>query len=324
MSGCNCNIHDGITMRPHHLLCLYCLKGGGNPPDCEAAELDEALQTVAEDRNVLITLETAFDCMGGPDTFPGKYDPATRRKDLQVLRALNLAPGDTRSARELLLKRLPALLPSLEGICQLGGETGPAWKECPVAYSGAYEKGIEAGVVTLREADEKAQTKEDSCAEIAIAERLQIHPHLLLCLLCNYGGDMRAPLVEDNLWEVLVRCRENPDIEIELVEGSSACMVCPPCTGYDPCHAVCDAGCGLRNRLKDLTTFWKLGLQAGDVLPARELWALLFEKIDNLAEVCDNPDGVVAEWTTCGGTYSGKYERVRAEGVEKLLNPDAE
>ncbi len=311
---------DGMTMRPHHLMCLFCLKGGGNPPDRESARLDEKLQAIEADRNILITLETAFDCMGGPTTFPTKHDAATRRKDLQVLRALNMVPDATRNARELFHRRIPQNIPNLAGICQLGGESGPAWQECPEAYTGAYEKGLEEGIIIFRDPVEKEQSKVDSAAEIMTAERLRVRPHHLCCILCAYGGGMRAPLVEDNLWEILVRSRENPDIEIELIEG--ACMVCPPCQGYDPDKEICDAGCGLRDRLKDLNTFQKLGLQHGDVLPARELWALLFEKLESLADICDNPDGVIPEWSTCGGTHSGKYEKLRAEGVDKLLNPE--
>lgn len=311
---------EGITIRPHHMLCLFCLKGGAQPPDCVCAQLDEKLEIIENDRNVMITMETAFDPMGGPCTFPQKHDAATRRKDLQVLRDLNLVPGDTRPARELFKRRVPEKIPSLEGICCLGGETGPAWRECPVAYSGAYEKGIAAGIITMRDPGNKEQAKVDSCDVIAKADRLRVRPHHLLCILCAYGGSMRGPLVEDNLWEILVRTRENPDIEVELIEG--ACMICPPCQGYDPDREICDAGCGLRDRLKDLNTFQKLGLQHGDVLPAKELWALLFEKLESLADICDNPGGCIPEWTTCGGTTSGKYERLREEGVEKLLNPE--
>ncbi len=322
MASQNCSNPESITMRPHHLMCLLCLKGGGNPPDRESAKLDEKLKAIEDDRNILITLETAFDCMGGPKTFPTEYDPATRRKDLQVLRALNMVPGATRNARELFHRRIPQNIASLEGICQLGGESGPAWQECPQAHSGAYEKGLEAGIIIFRDPVQKEQSKVDSCDELMTTDRLRVRPHHLLCILCAYGGGMRAPLVEDNLWEILVRSREEPDVEIELIEG--ACMVCPPCHGYDPDREICDAGCGLRDRLKDLNTFQKLGLQHGDVLPARELWALLFEKLEKLSDICDNPDGVIPEWSTCGSAHSGKYEKLREEGVEKLLNPGPE
>ncbi|NLJ35094.1 MAG: hypothetical protein GX358_02475, partial [candidate division WS1 bacterium] len=59
-----------ITLRPHHLMCLFCLKGGGNPPDREEWKLDEALEAIEQDRNLMITLQTAFNSMGGPSNQP--------------------------------------------------------------------------------------------------------------------------------------------------------------------------------------------------------------------------------------------------------------
>ncbi len=301
-----------ITMRPHHLMCLHCLKGGGAPPDCACAGLEQKLEQIEADRNTLITLETAFDCMGGPDTFPGKYDPATRRKDLQVLRALNLVPGATRSAYWLIGLWLPKLLPTLEGICRLGGTSGPGWEECPVAGSDAYEKGMEAGIIASRSMKEMQQAKAESCAEIETTDRLRIRAHHLLCIMCFYGRELEEPLAEDNLWEALVKIRENPDVEIELIEG--ACMICPPCTIYDPQRGICDGLCSLRDRLKDLNTFWKLGLQPGDVLTAREVYDLIFERIGDIREICGNPGNLIPEWADCGGCTDERYEKALARG----------
>jgi len=179
-----------ICLRPHHLLCLFCLQGGGDPPDRAEWELDEALRRIQADRNLLITLEAAYNCMGGPTNQPQRFDPATRRKDLQVLQQLNLAPGDTRPAHWLLRDWVPRFLPNLANICDLGGETGPAWQECPECRTGAYECGLKEGVIPLRAAEAMACDKERSCAEIASAERLRLRPHHLLCIMCFWA---RAP-----------------------------------------------------------------------------------------------------------------------------------
>jgi hypothetical protein len=303
---------SGLTLRAHHLLCLFCRRGGGQPPDLGAAALDEALSRMQADRNVLVTLAAAFDCMGGPHTYPQRHDPVTRRKDLQVLRALDLVPGATRPARELLLHRLPGALPHLDGICALGPGASPVWPQCPVAGTGAYERGLAAGVVQLRPAADKERSKEESCAQIAAATRLRVRPHHLLCLLCAYGGGMRAPLVEDNLWEILDRCRQNPDIEIELVEG--CCMVCPPCTGLDPDRGICDAGCGLRDRLKDLNTLFALGLPSGAVVTARHVFDLVYARIRDIGAICGNPGNRIPEWRDCGGCSDGRFQAALALG----------
>jgi hypothetical protein len=301
-----------VKVRPHHLMCLHCLKGGGDPPDRETANLDGLLAELEADRNTLLTLETAFDCMGGPTTFPTKHDPATRRKDLQVLRALNLVPDETRCAFWMLGTWMPDKLPTLEGICELGGESGPAWKECPVAYTGAYEKGLAAGIVKQRTKEEMEAAKKASCEEMYAAERLRIRAHHLLCMMGYYGSGREEPLAADNLYEAIVIMRENPEIEVELIEG--ACMICPPCSGYDPGREICDAGCALRDRLKDLNTFQVLGLQPGDVRTARELYDLIWERIPDIRAICENPGNLIPEWANCGGVTSDKYQKARDRG----------
>ncbi len=301
-----------VGVRPHHLMCLYCLKGGGDPPDREKADLDGLLAEIEEDRNTLLTLQTAFDCMGGPTTFPTKHDPATRRKDLQVLRALNLVPDETRCAFWMLGTRLPQSIPTLEGICELGGESGPAWKQCPLAYTGAYEKGLEAGIIPDRPKDEMPRAKEESVEEMERLGRLRIRAHHLLCMMCFWGRHHDEPLEVDNLYEAVEAIRENPDIEIELIEG--ACMICPPCTGYDPGREICDAMCALRDRLKDLNTFHLLGLKPGDVISGHDVYELIWERIPDIKMVCENPGNLIPEWANCGGVSDGRYESARERG----------
>lgn len=301
-----------IALRPHHLLCLLCLRGGGEPPDRGEWRLDEARRRIAADRNLLITLETAVNCMGGPTNQPARFDPATRRKDLQVLQQLNLAPGDTRPAHWLLRDVVPRLWPTLAGVCDLGGETGPAWRECPECRSGAYARGVAEGVIPLRSAEDMADDKKRSCAEIVSAERLRIRPHHLLCIMCFWGTGTDAPVAADNLWEPLLRMRDNPEIEVELVEG--ACMVCPPCHGWDPRRNICDAACGLRDRLKDLNTLQRLGLAPGDVRTARELYDLIWERITDIGEICGNMNETPLEWHDCAGARGDRHNKARERG----------
>lgn len=301
-----------VSLRPHHLLCLFCLRGGGKPPDTEERGLEEVLRRIGQDRNLLVTLETGVNCMGGPTNEPERYDPATRRKDLQVLQKLNLAPGDTRPAHWLLRDSIPRFCKSLQGICDLGGQSGPAWPECSECRSGAYGRGLEAGVVPLRAPEDMARDKAQSCAEIASCDRLRLRPHHLLCIMCFWGTETDAPIPGDNLWEPLIRMRENPEIEVELVEG--ACLVCPPCHGWDPQRNICDTSCGLRDRLKDLNTLQRLGLAPGDVRTARELYDLIWERIPDIREICGHMNPETIEWHDCGGCRDGRHARARMRG----------
>ena len=92
-------------------------------------------------------------------------------------------------------------------------------------------------------------------------------------------------------------------------------MVCPPCHGFEPKSAICVAGCGLRDRLKDLDVLQKLGLLPGATLKARDLYALLFERVPHSADICDYGEGHVREWRACGGSFSGNYEKGREKGI---------
>ncbi len=301
-----------VGLRPHHLLCLFCLQGGGDPPDRAEWRLDGILDLIRRDRNLLITLETAYNCLGGPANQPSLHDPATRRKDLQVLQRLNLAPGDTRPAHWLLRDYVPKYLPDLRGICDLGGETGPAWHECPECRTGAYERGLRAGIVPLHDPEVMACRKRESVAALEAADRLRIRPHHLLCITCFWGTGTDAPIAADNLWEPLVRMRDNPDLEVELVEG--ACMVCPPCHGWDPERNLCDTVCGLRDRLKDLNTLQALGLAPGDIRTARELYDLIWERISDIKAICGGMNAEVLEWRDCAGVTDGRLSRARERG----------
>lgn len=301
-----------LAVRPHHLLCLFCLQGGGNPPDREVGLLDLVLKRVQANRNLMLTMETAFNATGGPANEPALYDPATRRKDLQVLQQLNLAPGDTRPAHWLLRDYIPRYFPTLWNVCDLGGETGPAWKECPECRSGAYRQGLQAGIITLRSAEDMAECKRWSCEQVETTGRLRLRPHHLLCIMDFWGLGNDAPIAGDNLWEPLIRMRDNPDIEVELVEG--ACMVCPPCHAWDPERNICDGACGLRDRLKDLNTLQKLGLAPGEVRTARELYDLIWERITDIQQICGNMNTTVLEWHDCAGVRDGRHGKARCRG----------
>jgi len=106
--------------------------------------------------------------------------------------------------------------------------------------------------------------------------------------------------------------RDNPEIEVELIEG--ACMVCPPCHGWDPQRNICDAACGLRDRLKDLNTFQKLGLAPGDVRTARELHNLIWERITDIGAICGHMNTTPTEWHDCGGVRDGRHAKARERG----------
>ena len=182
-------------------------------------------------------------------------------------------PGAPRHLYELLFERIE----TPQGICAYD-TTG--WEGCPHASSGAYEKiRAKGSIVHKRSDEEKNEYRKKSIEDIYTGERLYIRSHHLMCIACSYnGGELNTPRPEDTIYEAILRIQEKPDIEITLVEG--CCTLCDPCDGYDPETDRCVHGGGLiRDYKKDLDVFQKLGLMPGATMKARELYALLFEKI---------------------------------------------
>lgn len=293
-----------VTVRARDLLGLICLHGGGEPPHMPPG-LPEVYAQVLAHPDTPLTLTSAFDCAGGPYQFPHQDNAFQRRMDLHILQRLQLVPGDTRTAREL-FRRAALEITSLDGICvfEHPTERWPSWPEEAVA---AYAAGLQKPLPDPQTKEQMAQAKLDSVAEIETSERLYLRPHHLMCITCFYGGGATGPILVDNLWEPILRMRENPEIPITLIEGD--CMVCPPCPGFDHRSGTCIRVCGLKDRRKDLDTLQLLDLLPGDTMPARELFARYLERIPHANPVCHYAEGSIPEWQPCGSAVNGNYEK---------------
>lgn len=295
-----------LHLRARDLLGLVCLHGGGQPPYLPP-ELPEVYGQLVAHPETPLTLTAAFNCLGGPHQFPREDSAYQRRMDLHVLQRLMLAPGDTRTAREL-FRRLKLQVATLDGICVFAEPTAnwPSWPQDAVE---AYARGLQRPLEPPQSPEQMAAAKQSTAAAIATEERLYIRPHHLMCMMCYYGSGAEQPLAVDNLWELVVRIRENPQIEITLIEGD--CMVCPPCHGYDHRSGACVAGCGLRDRRKDLDVLQILDLLPGDTLPAAELYRRYRERIPGTELICQYvADGfTIPEWQSCGSAANERYPK---------------
>ncbi len=245
-----------------------------------------------------------------------------RKRDLDVLQRLGLAPGDARRARylyELLFERID----TPDSICAYNT---PGWEGCPAARSGIYESIREKGwreLVFDRNEKEMARARRESSRRIVSDPVLHVRPHHLMCMSCWYGstggGDARTNDTLDLLW---TRISTDPDVEIMLVEGN--CEACHCCDGFHPETTRCVHTCGLiRDYKKDLDIFQKLGLMPGDRMNARALLSLLFERIPSTRDVCGYETGVVTsrEWEICGGADGNRgYERARREVLAEMMS----
>lgn len=312
-----------LEVRPYQLMCVVCRIGEGRTEDLGDPRLTEILKTVRGDPKLPLALRCNADTVyryqnpgHGEDTPEGELHNAKR--DLDILQKLGLVPGDTRPARDM-FERLLDNVSTARGICAYEKVTSPTWQGCPRAESGNYEKGRALGikaVIPPRDAKDKANSKKTSAAEVYEAKTLRIRPHHLLCMSCFFGrAEKLAPIQEDNLFEAIDAIQKNPDFPVMLVAG--CCMICPPCSMYDPATNLCVGGrsMALRDQKKDLDVLQKLGLKYGDTLPARKLYQLLYERIPSTRDICGYGDGQTRarEWSICGGAEKDDaYQKARA------------
>ncbi|MCE5239701.1 hypothetical protein LLH23_14630 [bacterium] len=140
---------EGLFIRPHHLMCITCFYGGGATGPIPGDNLWEPLARIKANPDLPVTLVEG-DCMvcppcGGHDHRSGTCirlcGLKDRRKDLDTLRLLDLLPGDTMPAREL-LARYVERIPHVRVVCDYGEQRVPEWLACGGSFSGNYEKGL--------------------------------------------------------------------------------------------------------------------------------------------------------------------------------------
>ena len=321
--------YSGMSLRPSQLLCALCSLGeSSSGPEDE--QLTEVLARVRETPDMPITLRCSVgDIFGYQDPVAEGEAPegfeCDRRRDLDVLLRLNLPPGATLTAR-ILFNRLLDRITTVSGICDYDTVTSDAWKGCPKARSGRYEKARERGIEAIippRSEEEMEREKKASLAAMLQAEAIPVRPHILLCAVCQYGGGVRPPFKPDNLPELLQLILQKPNTRITMAEAADW-MMCAPCPNRAPrlnaCVNVKGSG-GLTNQLRDLRTLQRLGLTYGATMNAKELFRLILERIPSTLDVCrlDSPAPSVW-WDPCGErtTNNPEYEKGREMLMKEL------
>lgn len=313
-----------ITIRPFQLLSTVCILGGSKCPNMESEKAADVLEKVKTNPTTTIRLASNVDeiihftALGAADlTSPDTQDVFNRKRDLDVLQRLGLVPGDTRRARylyELLFSRIRTTY----NICSYNT---PGWQGCALAHNGSYERIQVQGwkaVVYSRSDQECEEYRRSNVGRIKSDKGLFVRPHHLMCLSCWYGeGKDQSPRPNDTIFEIWQRIRSEPDVSITLVEGT--CMACDSCDGFHPATGRCVHSCGLiRDYKKDLDCLQKLGLMPGASMKARELFALLYERIPSTREICAYGDGIVRsnEWSICSSPDGNPgYEKARLTGI---------
>jgi hypothetical protein len=307
-------------------MCIVCKLGSGLTSDLLDEKLTEILREVRKNPIIPVTLRCNVDSLyryqnpGRSEDTPGG-DLFNDKRDLDIIQKLGLVPGATRPALEI-FGRLFRSITTTQGICWYNKITSPTWKGCAQASSGDYEKGHAKGieaVISPRSEDEKDRAKKQSSKAMYKAEILMIRPHHLMCITCFHGGKEEIhPIKEDNLFEAIDIMQKNPVIPVTLVPG--CCMICPPCSEYNAEIGLCigTSGMGLRDQKKDLDVLQNLGLEYSSTMPARQLYNLLFKKIQSTRQICGYNDGTVRgpEWSICGDPEGSEaYRKGREKGL---------
>ncbi len=329
----------GLTIRPYQLMCTICSMGevqDDTPKQYEKAR--RILETVRRNPDAPITLV----CNAGPlyayqDSGTGDDTPESeefnRKRDLDILQILGMAPGCTLPARALFTTLLKGVR-TVSDICAYGPATGDAWKGCLKAQSGNYERGCQKGIEALaapRTEEEMAREKERSLRALYSASVVTVRPHILVCSVCQYGDGVRPPFKPDNLPELLdLILNRNPDILIRMAQGADW-MMCAPCPTRNPelncCTHVWGSG-ELSSQLRDLNLLQQLGLGFGNTMKARDLYRLIFQRVTTthgIPDMCIKYNTQPSVWwdECCGYLYQAnpgaKYEIGKRELMAKLF-----
>jgi hypothetical protein len=303
-----------IDVRPYQVMCLICRLGKEDNSNYYFDEALDVLQkAVKADLNQPLALccnvESTFDFQNpGKELDTPEGELFNLRRDLTILQRLGLTPGGVYPASDL-IRLFMNELKDCQDVCGAPDLAVEQWKGCKFAHSGNYERGLKDAIkklTTIRSDVELTASKQESAPKMYEHKMLEIRPHHLLCMTCFANGkpieDLKA-IEEDHLYEALEICQKNPNIPIKLVAGP--CMICEPCFGLDPCSGTCSAafGMGLRDQKKDLDTLRLLGLEYGDILPAVELYNLIFDRIENLTAICGftTAHRTGPAWSVCSG-----------------------
>ena len=321
----NCpTTYQVYEIRPYQILCFICRLGR---KACEQYYFEDELDVLQSliEKNPFCVLKLRCDV---ESTFrfqnPGdKLDTPegksfNLRRDLTILQRLGLLPGAEVPAIDLLrmITKGKFQIDNIAEICGSAICSAEIWQGCIFAETGNYQKGFERILpefVLTRTLAEREACKKRTAKETDEAKLLRIRPHHLLCMSCFTGKDRPGeyePILEDNLYEAVENCRNNPDLLIELIAGP--CDICPPCHGYYPENSLCAAafGMGLRDQKKDLDTLRLLGLDYGAKLTAKELFQLLYERIPDQKAVCAFAGDLESQpaWSICGSAYDERYK----------------
>lgn len=287
------------AVRLADVMCLVCKLGAGTLSDRKNKPLADLFKAIKKNPRAPVRV---VEYNGS--YFNDRLTPANRHfqmyRNAALLDLKKLKSGDVIPALGL-LERI-AIVSKTRGFCGFDAVTGPAWKGCPEADSGNFQKGCrmiqDVFYKLLPERYRRKEVLEREKAEGAVktlaAPEIRMYIPHLRCITCWYGrfavdtiGELYANPA-DQLHEVASAMRLNPRIPVRFVRRH--CMVCPGCGAYDWqtgfCGTKLEVRPGTEVRLDDLRIFQRLGQQYTDVLPAAEVLRKFYTAYPNPGVIC--------------------------------------
>lgn len=320
-----------LTLRPYQLLCTICSLGEEGADSVKQYEkCKHILDIVRKNPDGPVTLTCRAGAMfdyqeSGTEEDTPESDEFNRKRDLDVLQLLDLEPGSTMPAR-ILFRTVFTGISSLSDICSYDAVTSGAWKGCPKAASGNYQRGHKKGLDALiapRAQEEMEQEKKKSIEALNSASVVTVRPHILVCAVCQYGDGVRPPFKADNLPELMdIILNRNPDLTIKMAPGADW-MICAPCATRSPKLNSCMNTGEIVSQQRDLRLLQKLGLKYGSTIKARDLYRQIFERVTTThgtPDICLKYNTMPSIWCdSCSGQASiERYEKGKRELMAKL------
>ena len=331
-----------LSVRPYQLMCLICWLG-----EAETVRRlkDPALNLIFQDirKNPRIPLKLVDydgDALDGCSADSPCGVLFHMFQDESVKSRFKAFSGKWERARTGLGKLFDTSkhVPGTEGFCWFEPKAPPAWRGCPRAGNGDYERGrkrLRLLATDILPAFNSAKTqpeldaiKAKTAGAVLDSEVIRLFPNHLLFVASSYLQCERfkdTPVMHDNLWEPAEAIRRNPNILVMLVPDH--CMVCPPCHAYDmagsglcqinPLHMKGAEKVLAMNALVTLSTLRTLGLEYYQKVPAHQILKLAKERL--------TPDHIAFTYPGAPPGYH-MFERAMHDGMgflEAFENPQS-
>ncbi len=152
---------------------------------------------------------------------------------------------------------------------------------------------------------------------VKVCEGITVRPYQLLCAVCSIGQGIARP-ENDAVHSLREAVAADPDVPVTV-----RCNA-----GIDSLFGFQDPGTQQDtpegadyNRKRDFDILHKLDITPGTTLPAKILFARVFDRIHTVSGICGYATVTADAWRGCSHSKAGYYEKAHAQGIATLIPP---